>query len=396
MTFTRVSFLCLLLAISFIRSFSQYELKMTDDEKIDTMGFWDSSHHWYSIFDDDRVITPLPDQKRYRDSEIAQIADNVLLFQKANGGWPKNYDMLAILDDQQRRAVLQTRNDLNTTFDNGTTHSQVEYLAKAYSTTKDSRYREACLRGIDFILSAQYANGGWPQFYPDTSGYQKYITFNDGAMTGVMEVLQRILENRPYYSFVDDDRKERIRKAYAMGIDCILECQIIQNGVRTVWGQQHDNVDFRPRAARTFEPASLSGGESAEVVLLLMGIDSPSTGVIEAVQSAVRWFDRSKIEGIRVKVIPALMVRYKYHITSSDRIIEKDPAAPSIWARLYELGTNRPLFCNRDMKVVYSLAEVDRERRTGYSWYTYAPSEVLEKYPEWQKRWAPADNVLSH
>jgi PelA/Pel-15E family pectate lyase len=73
----------------------------------------------------------------------------------------------------------------------------------------------------------------------------------------------------------------------------------------------------------------------------------------------------------------------------------KDPNAPPIWARLYELGTNRPLFCNRDRKVVYSLAEVDRERRTGYSWYIYAPAEVLKKYLEWQKRWAPDENVLS-
>lgn len=78
-----------------------------------------------------------------------------------------------------------------------------------------------------------------------------------------------------------------------------------------------------------------------------------------------------------------------------DRVVVEDSQAPPIWARMYELGTNRPLFCNRDKKPVYSLAEVDRERRAGYTWYSYVPAEVLAKYPEWQKQWSPNDNALS-
>lgn len=39
------------------------------------------------------------------------------------------------------------------------------------------------------------------------------------------------------------------------------------------------------------------------------------------------------------------------------------PSKPLIWTHYYELKTNKLLFCNRDSKVVYSLAEVDRERR---------------------------------
>jgi len=45
------------------------------------------------------------------------------------------------------------------------------------------------------------------------------------------------------------------------------------------------------------------------------------------------------------------------------------------------------LFCNRDSKVVYSLAEVARERRSGYAWYTYNPQKVLAKYPAWSQKW---------
>lgn len=64
-----------------------------------------------------------------------------------------------------------------------------------------------------------------------------------------------------------------------------------------------------------------------------------------------------------------------------------DSSAAPIWTRYYELKTHRPLFCNRDSKVVYSLAEVLRERRDGYGWYTYEPQKVLKAYPEWEKKW---------
>ena len=71
-----------------------------------------------------------------------------------------------------------------------------------------------------------------------------------------------------------------------------------------------------------------------------------------------------------------------------------DSTAAPIWTRYYELKTHRPMFCTRDSKVVYSLAEVARERRDGYGWYTYSPQEVLNKYPNWLQRWAIENDVL--
>ena len=365
-------------------------------EKIDVSSFWDSSHHWYDINDDDKIITPSSDQKKYSASDVSAIADNILLYQKTNGGWPKNYDMLAVLTDSQRRAVVASKNDINaTTFDNGATHAQVEYLAQAYALTGDVRYRNACVRGIDFVLSAQYPNGGWPQFYPDTSGYRKYITFNDGAMIGVMNVLHHILQGRSYYSFVGASKRDEVGKAFERGLDCILKCQIEQNGQLTAWCQQHDNLDFHPEDARAFEPASICSEESAEIVLFLMGIDHPSKRVTNAIQGAVQWFEFSKIGGIRVEVVKAPLAHYKYYTTETDRVVVQDPDAPPIWTRLYELNTNRPLFCNRDRQPVYSLAEVDRERRMGYTWYNYAPAGVLKTYGSWQHKWDPDRNVLA-
>ncbi len=354
---------------------------------IDISGFCDSAHHWYDIRDEDHVINPLPERKRYSPEDVRDIADNILLFQKKNGGWPKNYDMLAILTPAQKKTVLASKNAVNTTFDNGATHTQVEYLAKAYTLNGDERYKKACLKGIDFILRAQYPNGGWPQFYPLRKDYSRYITFNDDAMIGVMQVLHHIVEGRPYYSFVDRSLRQRVKTAFEKGIDCILNCQINENGKITVWCQQHDDITLKPRWARTFEPPSACSFESSDIVMLLMSIDHPGKRVIKAVQSAVKWFYDSRIFGIRADSIPAPKVSYRYHNTDFDVVVVKDPKAPPVWSRYYELKTNRPLFCNRRDRIVYSLAQVDRERRTGYRWYGYGPQQVLDAYPAWKKRW---------
>ena len=356
--------------------------------------FYDSSHHWFDINDGEKVITPLPDQKRYEPVEIKQIADNLLLYQKTNGGWPKNYDMLAVLTEEQKEAVLKSRGELNTTFDNGTTHSQIDYLARVYSITKEIKYKESVIRGIEFILSAQYPNGGWPQFFPDTGGYRKYITFNDGAMIGIMDLLWKFAECDSQFSFLDKSLNEKVKIAYNNGLECILKCQIKEGDKLLVWCQQHDNVTLLPQRARTFEPASICNGESSEIVLMLMKIKNPDKRIINSIESAVRWFDESKILGLKVKDIAAPKTVYQYHTTGSDKVVEMDALAPPVWTRFYELGTHRPLFCNRDGKPVYSLAEVDRERRTGYAWYIYSPQDVLNKYPKWQKKWTPGRNVL--
>lgn len=362
---------------------------------IDVEPFANSTHHWYDIYADDNIIEPKQNQPRYNTTQVVEIADNILLYQKENGGWPKNYDMLAILNDAQKDSILKSKNILNTTFDNWTTHTHVEYLAKAYDETKIERFKEGCIKGIEYILSAQYPNGGWPQFYPDTSGYRKYITFNDGVMTGIMTVLKNVLYSKPYYSFVDKNLREKIKLAYDNGLNCILKCQIKDNGKLTAWGQQHDNVTLLPQWARAFEPPSICNGESVGVVLFLMSIENPSKEVINSIQNAVKWFDVSKIKGIRIETKKVSPVKYKWSTISIDRYVVEDPKAPPIWTRYYELGTERPLFCNRDSKVVYKLADVLHERRGGYTWYTYDPQKVLDVYPEWQKKWAPDENVLN-
>ncbi len=366
--------------------FSCVSCGQTKEQRLDTEEFANSAHHWYDIFDAKNVINPEPNQPRYRETQIKEIADNILLYQRNNGGWPKNYDMSAILTPVQKDKVLKVKEQAHTTFDNWTTYSHIKYLAKAYQIVPDQKYKDACLKGIDFILSAQYPNGGWPQYFPLEKNYSSHITFNDDVIAGLMTLLKEIIDNKPHYSFVDSAHREKVNIAFKNGLDCTLKCQITDNGILTAWCQQHDENTLAPAWARAYEPPSICNRESSGVALFLMSLDNPSKEIINSVQCAVKWFQDSKLEGIRVEEFNAPEIKTPLRILKTDIRVVEDKTAPPIWSRFYEIGTHKPLFSNRKSELLYSLADVDRERRA-YGWYTRQPQAVLDQYPAWQKKW---------
>ena len=115
-------------------------------------------HSWQGI------ITSEPDEW-YGSDEAQRIADNVLLYQRDIGGWPKNIQMQKPLSKDEKEKLLQLKNDpKGCTTDNGATVQEMLYLSKVYKHVPDERYKEAFLKGLNYLLEAQYNNGGWPQF----------------------------------------------------------------------------------------------------------------------------------------------------------------------------------------------------------------------------------------
>jgi PelA/Pel-15E family pectate lyase len=323
------------------------------------------------------AVTGTPAQDRIH----REIAETLLLYQRDNGAWPKNYNWQETLSDQKKQELLSQKQQNDTTIDNSATRKEIQYLARAYAAFRDDRYRQAAVAGIAYLLEAQYANGGWPQYYPRPTGYHKHITFNDNAMIGVMSLLRDVAQGKPEYAFVDEQTREQARQAVEKGIDCILKCQVVVHGRKTVWCAQHDETTLVPCQARTYELASLSGAESVNIVRFLMSVENPRPEIIESIESAVAWFGQAKIVGIRVKT-----VRDPSAPGGRDRVVVQDDSAPPLWARFYEIETNRPFFCSRDGVPKYSLAEISHERRNGYSWLgNYAGSLLVETYPAWQK-----------
>jgi PelA/Pel-15E family pectate lyase len=317
-----------------------------------------------------------------QDAESLRIADNILLYQRNSGGWPKNVDMAKVLSDDQKDSLLRQKKNNDSTIDNGATYKQLSFLAKVYTAQHQERHRQSFLKGLDYLLSAQYPNGGWPQYFPNLTGYYKHITFNDDAMIGVIKLLRDVAEAKSAYAFVDEARRSSAAKAVEKGIACILKTQIVVNGRRTVWCAQYDEVTLAPAPARKYEVVSLSGGESVGIVRFLMSIKHPSPEIVDAVESAVAWFEHSQLKGIKW-----IERADSSQANGFDRVVVKDPSGGSIWARFYEIETNRPIFVGRDGVVKYDLAQIEHERRTGYNWYVDAPAKLLKKdYPAWQQR----------
>jgi PelA/Pel-15E family pectate lyase len=310
--------------------------------------------------------------------EGRRVVDNVLLYQFPSGGWPKNIDMAAPLSASQKRNLSRRREEA--TIDNGGTYTQLRFLARVYEATHDERVRDAFSKGLDYLFAAQYDNGGWPIYYPLRGGYDNHIHFNDNSVSGVLMLLDDVAGAKSPFGFVDPERRDRASSAFDRGIECILKCQVLVNGRRTVWCAQHDESTLAPASARAFEPVSLSGHESVDLVRCLMRVDNPTPEIVAAVESAVDWFHATAIEGLRVQ--------RKMTPQGGDVIITKDPDAPPLWARFYEIGTNRPIFAGRSAVVHYSYDKVERERRVNYAYYGTWPQKLLSKdYPPWATKW---------
>ena len=314
----------------------------------------------------------------YASGEARDAADNVLLYQSSVGAWPKNTDLLAPATARDIE-TLGSGGKANT-IDNDATTLPMRFIALVAKATGDARYKDSFSRGLDYLFAAQYENGGWPQFYPLREGYFSRITYNDNAMMNVMSLLRDVAAGTEPFTFVDDDRRAKAARAIERGLDCILKTQLRQNGKLTAWAAQYDEETLTPAWARAYEPPSLSGNETVAIVRYLMEIEHPTADQVAAIEGAVAWLNAVAIRGYRFHRGPnAEGVR--------DATIIPDPTAGPLWARFYELDTNRPLFLGRDSVYRYSLAEIELERRDGYAYYGTWPQELLSRdYRQWQAR----------
>ncbi|MCD0459721.1 pectate lyase [Roseiconus lacunae] len=308
----------------------------------------------------------------FHTAKARAIADTVIQYQSPQGGWPKSTDLAK--PPRSPDEIPSPGGSRANSLDNNATTLPLQFLARMAHATGDPRYRDSFLKGVDYLLAAQYPSGGWPQFWPLRKGYYSHITFNDGAMIRVLELLRKVAEGEAPYDFVDQTRCEKAAEAVGLGIDCILKCQVVVDGVPTVWCAQHDVETLAPAQARSYEHPSLSGGESAGVLRFLMSVRNPTPEIVHAVHAGVEWFDLAKIEG------------YRYKKSQTEPALTYDPQAAPLWARFYEIESNRPIFSDRDGVIKYDIQEIGSERRGGYTWYGNWGEKVAKTYAEWPYR----------
>lgn len=313
-------------------------------------------------------------------------ADNMLLFQRGSGGWSKQFKGKAFsynvgFTDEQKGEIANEAKKDDANIDNGSTAKEIRYLVSAYKKINNPKYLVAAENGVRYLLKAQYKNGGWPQYYPDKSSYRAQVTFNDNAMINSLRILQDVALKQNDLEVVNAALIEPAARAVSKGIECILATQIKVDGKLTAWCQQYDEKTLKPAKARAYELASISASESVSITEFLMSQPNPSPEIKQAITAAIQWLQAVKIEGFKVADIDAPGTK-----KGKDRQVVQDDNS-TIWARYYEIGTNKPFFCDRDGIIKYSIQEIGYERRNGYAWYGVWAKKLLEKeYPSWCKK----------
>ena len=328
----------------------------------------------------------------YGGADARRIADNVVSFQTPAGGWSKHTDFtkhsrapgeLFAGDSNSKFTIthdFDAPSDVHWnyvgTFDNDATITELRFLAKVISATKTNSapLQKSFLHGLDYIFAAQFPNGGWPQVWPLQGGYHDAITFNDDALLNILQFLRSVSLGEKEFSFLPLAARAKADASWKHGLDCVLATQVVADGRRTVWGQQHDALTLQPVSARNYEMPSLASSESATMTLFLMQLPKPDSNVVVAVHAAAAWFEKTKITGKAFRVAG-----------SESRKLVDAPGSGPIWSRYYEVGTDKPLFGDRDQSIHDDVNEISRERRKGYGWFKDTGKRVAQHYEKWMK-----------
>lgn len=328
----------------------------------------------------------------YASAEGRKVADNIVSFQTPAGGWGKNQP-----HDSEPRAKGQhfvAGNSLQTkpagdfdaptvpgwsyvgTIDNGATISETRFLALAFNATQDMRYRDAAIRGLTYLLNAQFPNGGWPQVWPLMGGYHDAMTLNDNAMISVSRLMGDAGRGETGFAFLPGDLRTRLLAAEQRALTVFLKSQVVIDGKLTMWAQQYDALTLTPSSARNYEMPSLSSSESGSLLVYLMKQPNPSAGMKAAIVAGIATLEATKIEGKAFEKTP----------DGKDRLLVDKPGAGPIWARYYDLKTMKPIFGNRTKTLHDTINDVEPERRRGYSWFGSGPQSALKAYVAWKAK----------
>ena len=269
--------------------------------------------------------------ERYLEAATA-VADALIWGQLETGGWDYVVDFLG--EDRWRYrhegAVDQEGSD-TCVFDDNVSQEAIRLLMAVDGVLGRDPYHDAVLYALEFMMESQFENGAWPQKYPLTGSYpdyyQEYYTFNDRVINDCISVMMEA-----YQRYGD----ERYLRSAEMGGSFIIISQIEepQGG----WAQQY-LWNLTPAWARAFEPPAVCSAVTGRNIITLLDLYlyTGNETYLTPIPSAIDWLNRSTI-------------------------------GEELWARFYELGTNRPIYGDRDGQIHYELSEISEERRRGYSW----------------------------
>lgn len=242
--------------------------------------------------------------------------------------------------------------------DDSQTQSALTFLIRVDEATRfgDASIHEAATYGLNALLQAQFANGGFPQVwsgpvapkpvvrarYPEhdwkTEGrvknYWDHYTLNDNLVGTVADVL--IEANRVY-------QEKKYRQAIEKLGDFLILAQM--PAPQPGWCQQYNDA-MEPMWARKFEPPAITGWESQDAMRTLIKIYrvTGDKKYLEPIPPALAYFEKCLLPDGSV-------------------------------ARYYELKSNKPLY----MDAKYQLTYDDSAAPDHYGWKQPARFRDIEK-----------------
>lgn len=217
-----------------------------------------------------------------------------------------------------------------TALDDDVTSGAARFLVALWAATGEPAYRASAERALDLLLAAQLPGGAWPLTWREprwlrtvSPSFEDLPSTNDAATAG------------PIVALLDGARllgRADLLDAARRGGDWLVRVQ--GAAPQDAWAQQYA-TDGSPAPGRRFEPAGHASWETREMLTALLAL-ADETGDRrhdDAVARGAAWLARSAI-------------------------------APGCWARLYEPGSNAPLYVARDGTRV---ATADQAKRP-YKW----------------------------
>lgn len=271
------------------------------------------------------------------------VADLIVALQNEDGGFqvlPDNYEM------SQKETGLGSMKDVSSVY-NGATTAELKYLAKYITANKpeDSKYQDAFVKGIKYLLTTQHDNGGWSMNPGSESGFNANIEVGNKAMTEVLTLLSdiAILNNQDYVFARKAMNVDEIKSAVEKGNDFIVKSQISNNNKKSGWATQYDksgNVTM----GHTYERESVSSYTTKDVIDYLMTIHNPSQDIKDAVESAYSWLKDVKIADKEQEVVKDTSMNNGFDVYLVD--------GSGTWASnyVYDKATDsyRPLYSDVD------------------------------------------------
>ncbi len=258
--------------------------------------------------------------------------------QRKEGGWDHRVEV----DHMDPKTSLPQRKSGHCTFDDEISQGALDFLMDLDRVVDHPWLRDSIRLGLDFMMKAQFDNGAWPQWFPLRGGYHDYYTFNDLAINDCINVMLRAYRQYGKAAYLESAKK---------GGDFIILAQ--GKRPQAGWAQQYAPSDeaslssprfpaeVQPAWARSFEPpgvcSAVTGRNIRSLITLYQATDQ--TRFLKPIPAAIDWLESSKLDNGK-------------------------------WARLYEVGTNRPIYGDRasDEKIIYDYEEVSRRERTSYGW----------------------------